>query len=82
MSTFSYYDDGPNVKKLVKYGREMITLAEENKLFPKDDEMWNAAVTCGNKLTSFGSTWSNFKSINDLSVNEKKAFLHYLETKA
>ena len=54
MSTFSYYDDGPNVKKLVKYGREMITLAEEPNLYPKDDEMWNAAVTCGNKLTSFG----------------------------
>ena len=30
--------------KLVKLGREMITQAEENKVFAKDDAKWNTCV--------------------------------------
>ena len=80
--SISYYDPNPQEKKLIEYGRDMITLAEANTLYPDDDEMWNAAVTCGNKLVTVGTTWTNFKSIDDLSQNEKKALLHYLDSRS
>ena len=51
-SKYSYYDDSPQVKQFVKLGRELISLAEENKLYPEDDALWNAAVTAGNKLVT------------------------------
>ena len=38
-----------NEEKFVRMGRNLITLCELNKLYPKNDEMWNAAVTAGNK---------------------------------
>ena len=41
---FSYYGDTPTVMKIVKMGRDLITLCEKNELYPKDDLMWNAAV--------------------------------------
>ena len=75
----SYYDDSPQVKKLVEIGRNMISLCEENKLFPKDDYMWNQAVVCGNKLTTIGPPWTRIKTIDDLTLDERKAMLHYLE---
>jgi len=75
----SYYGDSPEVAKLVEIGRNMISLCESNKLFPKDDDMWNVAVTCGNKLTTYGTTWSRVKSLSDLSKDERKAMLEYLE---
>ena len=31
-----------NEEKIVRMGRNLITLAEKNELYPKDDEMWNA----------------------------------------
>lgn len=82
MSNISYYDPTPQQKMLIEYGRAMIAQCEANELFPKDDEMWNAAVTCGNKLVGVGTTWSKFNSIDDLSSNEKKALLYYLENNA
>ena len=39
MSNFSYYDDSPEVKKLVEIGRNMIRCVKKNKLFPKDDHL-------------------------------------------
>ena len=45
MAYKSYYDDPAEVKKIVEIGRQLITLCEENKLYPKDDLLWNAAVT-------------------------------------
>ena len=39
--SISYYDPNPQEKKLIEYGRDMITLAEANTLYPDDDEMWN-----------------------------------------
>lgn len=67
----------------VELGRKLITLCENNELFNGKDEeslqLWNAAVTAGNKFTSFGTTWSNFKSPSeDLSPIERKAVLKYL----
>ena len=69
----------PEVAKLVEIGRNMISLCESNKLFPKDDYMWNQAVMCGNKLTTYGTTWSRVQSLSDLTKDERKAMLEYLE---
>ena len=60
-------------------GRNLITLAEKNEIYPKDDLLWNAAVTAGNKLVSLGTTWSNFKSFEDLNDNETKVVYNYLD---
>ena len=80
-SKYSYYDDSPQVKQFVKLGRELISLAEENKLYPEDDALWNAAVTAGNKLVTAGTPWARFKDTNCLSKLEKQALLGYLEQK-
>jgi hypothetical protein len=77
----SYYGDSPAVAKIVKIGREMITLCEENKLFPKDDLLWNAAVTAGNKMVTAGTTWTRFIGPSSLTKNERTALLGYLDLK-
>ena len=78
---FSYYDDSPQVKQFVKLGRELIRLAEENKIYPKDDALWNAAVTAGNKLVTAGTPWARFKDTSSFNQLEKQAVLGYLEQK-
>jgi len=78
---YSYYDDSPAIKKIIKIGRELISLCEENKLYPKDDELWNAAVTSGNKMVTAGTPWTRFKDTSSLSDIERKALLGYLEQK-
>lgn len=65
-------------EKFVRMGRNLITLCEKNQLYPKNDLMWNAAVTAGNKLVTVGLTYSRFTSIDDLTSNEKKAVIYYL----
>jgi len=66
-------------EKIVRMGRNLITLAEKNEIYPKDDLLWNAAVTAGNKLVTLGTTWSNFKSFEDLNDNETKVVYNYLD---
>ena len=66
-----------NEEKIVRMGRNLITLAEKNELYPKDDEMWNAAVTAGNKLVTINTTYG-MKSLSELKDNEKKAVYHYI----
>ena len=78
----SYYGDSKEVARLVHIGRQMITLAEQNVLYPKDDYMWNQAVVCGNKLTTVGTTWTSLNSLSDLSKDEKKALLECKHTNA
>ena len=58
-----------------------ITLCEENKLFPKDDLLWNAAVTAGNKMVTAGTTWTRFNDVGSLTSDERKALLGYLDLK-
>ena len=65
-------------EKIVRMGRKLITLCEQNKLYPKDDEMWNAAVTAGNKLVTINTTYG-MKSLQELNTNEAKAVSHYLD---
>tara|TARA_B100000900_G_scaffold291856_1_gene250737 strand:- start:77 stop:328 length:252 start_codon:yes stop_codon:yes gene_type:complete len=80
-SKFSYYDDSPEVKTFVKIGRELISLAEENKIYPQDDALWNAAVTAGNKLVTAGTPWARFKDASSFNKLEKEAVLGYLQQK-
>jgi frataxin-like iron-binding protein CyaY len=72
-------------KTYVELGRKLITLCEKNEIFNGQDEesltLWNAAVTAGNKMTTFGTTWTRFKSTEDLSEIEKTAVLKYLDGK-
>ena len=64
-------------KRLSVWVRNLITLCELNKLYPKDDEMWNANVTAGNKLVTINTTYG-MKSLSELKDNEKKAVYHYI----
>ena len=64
--------------KLVKLGREMITQAEENKVFAKDDAKWNNCVVAGNRLTTIGTTWG-LQSVKDLKTNEREVVLEFLD---
>lgn len=63
---------------IVRMGRNLITLCEKNELYPKDDEMWNAAVTAGNRLVTINTTYG-MKSLKELKTNEAKAVSHYLD---
>tara|TARA_B100000902_G_C27229387_1_gene873975 strand:+ start:393 stop:665 length:273 start_codon:yes stop_codon:yes gene_type:complete len=65
-------------EKIVRMGRNLITLCEKNELYPKDDEMWNAAVTAGNRLVTINTTYG-MKSLRELKTNEAKAVSHYLD---
>jgi hypothetical protein len=64
--------------KLVKLGREMITQAEENKVFAKDDAKWNTCVVAGNRLTTIGTTYG-IQSVKDLKTNEREVVLEFLD---
>ena len=68
-------------ERIVRMGRNLITLCEKNELYPKDDTMWNAAVTAGNKLVTIGMTYSRFKDTSDLNHNEKNPDQYILFTK-
>ncbi len=76
MSLYENFANGRE-EKIVRMGRNLITLCELNKLYPKNDEMWNAAVTAGNKLVTIGTTYG-LKSLKELSTNEAKAVTYYL----
>ena len=67
-----------NEEKIVRMGRNLIALCELNKLYPKDDDMWNAAVTAGNKLVTINTTYG-MKSLSELKTKEAKAVSHYLD---
>ncbi len=80
-----YYAEDPKVMQVVKLGQELIAKAEDGTLFNGNDdesyELWNAAVTAGNKMTTFGMVWSNFKSMKQLNKIQSKAVLEYLDYK-
>ena len=64
--------------KLVKLGREMITQAEENKVFAKDDAKWNTCVVAGNRLTTIGTTYG-IQSVKDLKKPEREIILEFVD---
>lgn len=65
---------------IVKLGRELISLCEENKLYPKDDHLWNCAVVAGNKMVTVGTVWNRFNDFSDLSKDETKAVLGFIKS--
>ena len=71
--------------QVVRLGQELITNCENGTLFAGNDdesyELWNAAVTAGNLMTTYGMVWSNFKSMSQLDKIQKKAVLFYLNSK-
>ena len=74
----SYYDLNPAQQALVNIGRELMTLAEEHLIYKDNDELWNAAITAGSKLTTTGSIYSRFNGLEDLNNAEKKVLRDYL----
>ena len=83
MKAGEYYAEDPKVMQVVKLGRELITNCENGTLFAGNDdesyELWNAAVTAGNKLVTIGTTWTSFKSFSDLNDMETEAVYTYLD---
>ena len=74
----------------VKLGQRLIKDCEENKIYASNskqplekqrelDEKWNAAVTAGNKLVTYGTTWTRFKSVDDLTQLEKEVVLEQIK---
>ena len=85
MKAGEYYAEDPKVMQVVRLGQELITACENGTLFAGNDdesyELWNAAVTAGNKMTTYGMVWSNFKSLSQLDKVQKKAVVTYLNQK-
>ena len=85
MKAGEYYAEDPKVMQVVRLGQELITNCENGTLFAGNDdesyELWNAAVTAGNLMTTYGMVWSNFKSLEQLDKIQKKAVMHYLNNK-
>jgi|TARA_B110000977_G_scaffold63616_1_gene86520 hypothetical protein len=79
-----YYKDDETVMQIVRLGRDLITKCEENGIFFENTEedyvKWNAAVTAGNKLTTYGTPWG-LKSTEQLLPLERKVILEYLDSK-
>lgn len=84
MSLGEYYKEDESVMQIVNLGRELITKCEQNKIFggntDEEYKMWNDAVTVGNKLTTFGTTWG-LQSTSQLSEDERKVLKAYLDIK-
>lgn len=66
---------------IVALGRELINKCEKNELYPKDDLLWNAAVTAGNKMVTVGTVWTRFKDFSSLDRNETQAVLGFIKSK-
>jgi hypothetical protein len=77
----SYYDLSPAEQRLVNIGRELMTLAEEHIIYRDNDELWNAAISAGSKLTTVGSIFSRFNGIDDLDTVEKKVLREFLNSR-
>jgi hypothetical protein len=72
------YENESAIKKIVELGRRMISKCEYEGAFKDDDEMWNNAVTAGNRLCTIGTTWG-IQSVTDLSPQEQKAVKTFLD---
>tara|TARA_B100001245_G_scaffold229554_1_gene208019 strand:- start:454 stop:720 length:267 start_codon:yes stop_codon:yes gene_type:complete len=79
MAYYESYEDNPQFRQLIKLGRDMITLCEENKIFADDDAKWNACVTAGNRLVTVGTTYG-LKDIRELSPLERLALREFMES--
>jgi hypothetical protein len=65
-------------KYMADLGRKLVKSAEEMTIEYNDEE-WNAAVTAGDKLTRFGTTYGPKSLTKDFSKEERKVILQYLD---
>lgn len=76
-----YYEMTQSEKRIVEIARNMMREVEENRLFQDDDDLWNAAMSAGNKMVTIGLPFSRFNKIDDLTSSEKRAVRTFLTTK-
>jgi len=74
------YENETALMQIVKLGRRMIDKCEFEGAFKDDDEMWNNAVTAGNRLCTIGTTWG-IQSVAELTRQEQKAVKAFLDLK-
>ena len=57
-----YYEMTQSEKRIVEIARNMMREVEENRLFQDDDDLWNAAMSAGNKMVTIGLPFSRFNN--------------------
>ncbi len=67
------YENETALMQIVKLGRRMIDKCEFEEAFKDDDEMWNNAVTAGNRLCTIGTTLGYTKVLQNLTHQETKS---------
>lgn len=73
-----YFGMSEAEKYMADLGRKLVKSAEEMTIEYNDEE-WNAAVTAGDKLTRFGTTYGPKSLTKDFSKEERKVILQYLD---
>jgi len=76
-----YYEMSDVEKRIVELARSMMHEVEEKNMFCDNDELWNAAMSAGNKMVTIGLPWSRFKSVGDLNTKEQRAVKMFLDTR-
>lgn len=76
-----YYEMTEVEKGIVEIARSMMYEVEEHNMFSDNDEMWNAAMSAGNKMVTIGLPFSRFKSVGDLNTKEQRAVKMFLESR-
>jgi hypothetical protein len=73
-----HYDMTPGEKFMAQLGRELVSSAE-NMTIQYDDESWNAAITAGDKLTRFGTTYGPKSLTKDFTKEERRVILQFMD---
>jgi len=76
-----YYEMSDVEKQIVELARSMMYEVEERNMFCDNDELWNAAMSAGNKMVTIGLPWSRFKGVGDLNTKEQRAVKMFLDTR-
>lgn len=76
-----YYEMSDVEKRIVELARSMMHEVEEKNMFCDNDELWNAAMSAGNKMVTIGLPWSRFKGVGDLNTKEQRAVKMFLDTR-
>lgn len=73
-----YYEMTDVEKQIVELARSMMYEVEERNMFSDNDEMWNAAMSAGNKMVTIGLPFSRFEGVSDLTSKEQRAVKMFL----
>ena len=76
-----YYEMTDVEKQIVELARSMMYEVEERNMFCDNDEMWNAAMSAGNKMVTIGLPFSRFEGVNDLTNKEQRAVKMFLASR-